>query len=90
MALGRESFFQVASLFLNKQTLGFLRKQRVPKNNFALDISIRTTNNYLSSKVKPKSFVREMTPREKSIYNAVVPALTTTIEFTSSKNTNYA
>lgn len=59
------------------------------KNNLALHISIRTTNNNLASKVKPKSFVREMTPREKSIYNAVVPTLTTTIAFASSENNNY-
>ena len=59
------------------------------KNNLALDISIRTTNNNLASKVKPKSIVREMTPREKNISNAVVPALTTTSAFVSSKNNNY-
>lgn len=59
------------------------------KNNLALGISIRTTNNNLASKVKPKSFVREMTLREKSIYNAVVPTLTTTSAFVSSENNNY-
>lgn len=59
------------------------------KNNLALDISIRTTNNNLASKVKPKSFVGEMTLREKSIYNAVVPTLTATIAFASSENNNY-
>ena len=60
----------------------------VIKNNLALDISIKTTNNNLASKVKPKSFVREMTHREKSIYDAVVPALTTTSAFVSSENNN--